>query len=137
MTDTAHEHIIPLWTYLKIGLTLFALTIITVWVAQYNLGEINLVVAMAIAATKGTLVAMYFMHLKYTNRLYAMVFIGALLMLSIFIVFTMFDTMTRDDIYSIKAHPIVKDAAIYRHDSAVSTTDTSAIVDSSKLDTGH
>jgi cytochrome c oxidase subunit 4 len=138
---THHDHIIPLWTYLKIGLTLLGLTVITVWVAQYHLGPFNVLVAMIIAAAKGTLVAMYFMHLKYTNKLYATVFVGALVMLAVFIVFTMFDTMTRDQVNAVSGRPIKDQAVIYQHDSAaagllVDSTEARPS-DSSNVDNGH
>ena len=140
MSSDQH-HIIPLRTYLNVAMALLGLTVITVWVAQYDLGPVNLVVAMVIAVTKGTLVAMFFMHLKYTNKLYATVFIGALLMLAVFIVFTMFDTMSRGDIYAIKSGPINDRAVIYRQDSAASapadTTFEAPPADSTTLDTGH
>ncbi len=114
---THNEHILPFQLYLKIGITLIVLTGITVWVAQYHLGPFNMVVAMAIAVTKGTLVALYFMHLKYANKLFATIFVGALLILTIFIVFTMFDTLNRGDIDQIKARPFRNEAVIYQHDS--------------------
>jgi cytochrome c oxidase subunit 4 len=140
MSSDQH-HIIPLRTYLNIAMALLGLTIVTVWVAQYDLGPVNLVVAMLIAVTKGTLVAMFFMHLKYTNKLYATVFIGALLMLAVFIVFTMFDTMSRGDIYAIKNGPINDRAIIYGHDSTTAAPADTAFetpaVDSAMLDTGH
>lgn len=99
------HHILPLGVYLKIGATLLILTVITVWVAQYNLGEANLLVAMLIAGIKASLVALFFMHLKYDNKLFAAVFVGALLFLAAFIVFTMFDTMARGEIDEEKAMP--------------------------------
>jgi cytochrome c oxidase subunit 4 len=108
------DHILPFSLYMKVGATLLLLTGLTTWVAQIQLGEFNLVVAMVIAATKGSLVALFFMHLKYTNRIFAAVFVGALLMLAVFIVFTMFDTMSRGTLYQFEAHPIDSQAVIYR-----------------------
>lgn len=140
MADKAHEqHILPIRLYLKIGLALLLLTALTVWVAQYHLGEWNLIVAMAVAATKGTLVALFFMHLKYTNRIYTVVFVGALLMLAVFIVLTMFDTMSRDSIYELKAHPIDNRAVIYEHDTAaVAPSDSAAAISADTVGTpGH
>ncbi len=135
--ETNSHHILPLRLYLGIGSTLLVLTGITVWVAQYALGGINLLVAMTIAATKGTLVAMFFMHLKYTSKLYATVFIGALAMLAVFITFTMFDTMTRDQIYDFRARPVEEKAIIYQDSAqsdAVGGPTDSVLFDSSKVD---
>lgn len=142
MESPAHkDHILPLWLYLKVGLTLLAMTILTVWVAQYHLGPFNMVVAMIIAIIKGTLVAMYFMHLKYANKLFATVFVGSLMMLAVFIVFTMFDTLNRGDIYELKARPFQNKAIIYQQDSAQAPpadtlSDTSHSAPSA-VDSGH
>jgi cytochrome c oxidase subunit IV len=97
MSDKQQHHVLPLSTYLSVGGALLVLTLITVWVAQYQLGEWNLIVAMAVAATKATLVLLFFMHLKYDNKMYAFTFLIAVVFLAIFIVFTMLDTMTRDE----------------------------------------
>lgn len=114
MSNHAEEqHILPLSLYINIGLILLGLTIVTVWVSYHDYGEFNLLVAMAIAATKASLVALYFMHLKYDNKLYSVIFLSAIFFLAIFIVITMFDTLRRDDIYEIKSEPIQKDAIIY------------------------
>ncbi|MEW5794784.1 MAG: cytochrome C oxidase subunit IV family protein [Candidatus Zixiibacteriota bacterium] len=140
--DTHTPHILPLWLYLRIGIALLVLTIVTVWVAQYHLGPWNLFVAMLIAVTKGTLVAMFFMHLKYASRLYATVFVGALLMLTVFIVFTMFDTMYRDKIYEFEARPISDKAIIYQQNPTSSETPDTASAGaaspaSTPVDSGH
>ncbi len=104
-------------------------TAITVIVAQYQFGEYNLLIAMIIAAIKATLVALFFMHLKYDNKIYAAVFVGSLLFLAVFIIFTMFDTLRRGDIYDEVAHPL-QDARIYHQsaapgETAPAATDTS------------
>ena len=97
MSDKQQHHVLPLKTYLSVGGALLVLTVITVMVAQYQLGEWNLIVAMAIAATKATLVLLFFMHLKYDNKMYAFIFLIAVVFLAIFITFTMLDTKTRDE----------------------------------------
>lgn len=139
MSQDGHtQHILPLKMYLSIGSILLALTVITVWVAQYDLGTINLLVAMIIAVTKATLVALFFMHLKYTNKFYSVVFVGAILMVAVFIVFTMFDTMTRGQIYEFRGHPINDKAIIYQDSPAAEPTVDSLATqssDSSGLDT--
>jgi len=128
--NTKHQHhILPLSLYLNIGMTLLCLTVITVWVAQYDLGSMNLLVAMLVAATKATLVALFFMHLKYDNKLYLFIFLSSILFLAVFIIITMFDTLRRGDIDDIKSGPIDKDAVIYR-DQPVDTSQV--FIDSSQ-----
>ncbi len=47
-----------------------ALTALTVWSAQKNLGGyLNITVAMLIASVKAGIVALYFMHLKFEDKL--------------------------------------------------------------------
>jgi cytochrome c oxidase subunit 4 len=99
--------------YLRVGAALLFLTVITVAVSQFDFGEFNLIVAMAIAALKGILVALFFMHLKYDNKFYMIIFTTALIFLAVFIILTMMDTQTRGDIYNYEMQPIKKNAAIY------------------------
>ena len=116
------QHILPVSLYLSVGVTLLGLTVITVWVAQYDLGPINLLVAMLIAAVKVSLVAMFFMHLKYDNKLYLVAFLSAIFFLAVFIIITMFDTLRRGDIDNIKAGPINKEAVIYQESATIDST---------------
>jgi cytochrome c oxidase subunit IV len=55
--------------YLVVLLCLLVLTVITVWIAQYDFGAMNLIVAMIVASIKAGLVALIFMHLKHENPL--------------------------------------------------------------------
>jgi cytochrome c oxidase subunit 4 len=106
-------HIIPLRVYLGIGATLLMLTAVTVWVSTIHLGPWNIVVALAIAAVKATLVAFFFMHLFYDNKLYFLVFTVGILFLALFIGLTMIDTMRRGDLYEELGKPIRSQAAMY------------------------
>jgi len=60
------EHIVSPKIYLVIFLTLMAGTAITVWAAFQNFGKFNIVIALAIATFKATLVVLYFMHARYS-----------------------------------------------------------------------
>jgi len=115
MSNNKHieAHVLPLSLYLKVGLFLIVLTGVTVMVAQFNFGEWNLVIAFAIAAFKATMVAMYFMHLKYDNKLYFVAFSTGIFLLAVFIILTMFDTLRRGDVDPIKEKPINPYAVIY------------------------
>ena len=128
--DAAQRHILPLNLYLAVGSGLLVLTVITVAAAQMDFGEMNLLIAMGIAVVKATLVAMFFMHLKYDNRIYMLVFVGSLLFLGVFIIFTMFDTLRRGDIYEEIAEPYQKEAGIYRK-AETGTASSHAAADSS------
>ena len=56
------EHIVSPKIYLVIFLTLMVGTAVTVWAAFQNFGQFNIVIALAIATFKATLVVLYFMH---------------------------------------------------------------------------
>jgi len=110
-----HHHILPLKVYFGVAGALFVLTGITVWVAQYHFGEWNIIVALFIAFFKGSLVALYFMHLRYDNKLYGTILVLSLLFLGIFIGFTMIDTMFRGEINPAEAHTIKSEADFYNN----------------------
>lgn len=97
-----HVHVHPASTYYKVFGALVALTLLTVAVAQVHLGEWNFFVAVLIATIKASLVAMFFMHLKDDNRFNVLIFIGSLVFMGVFFVYTMNDTEYRgqwDDAY--------------------------------------
>ncbi len=94
----SHHHILPLKIYLSIGATLLLLTFVTVEVAIHDFGSLNIVIALVIASTKALLVAFFFMHLWYDNKFFFICFTVALLALTVFIIFTMLDTLRRGDI---------------------------------------
>ncbi len=117
MTDkySHHAHILPLKIYLGVGAALIFMTLITVAVAQIHLGPFNLVAALGIAVFKAVLVGLFFMHLKYDNKLFAVIFLSSLCFLGIFIIITMFDTLRRGDIYPEVGRPIKENATMYEN----------------------
>ena len=127
MSKGSKEHVLPVQTYVGVAAALLALTAITVFVAHFHFGEWNLVVAMAIAATKALMVAFVFMHLYYDNKMYFVVFASSIVFLAIFITLSMFDTLKRDDIYDVVEKPINPKAAIYQVDSTKTKSDTSNV----------
>jgi cytochrome c oxidase subunit 4 len=113
--DTAHkEHVLPVKTYLAVTGALFVLTVVTVAISYLDLGGWNAVVAIGVASIKVTLVATFFMHLKYDNRINLFIFLIGITFVTIFITLTMFDTLRRADIYEIQAQPINDKAIIYQ-----------------------
>ncbi len=89
------HHVVPQKIYLLVFATLILLTLVTVDVAFYDLGLLNLYVALAIAVTKATIVILYFMHVKYSSRL-VWVFVGSgFFWLAILLALTLSDFFTR------------------------------------------
>ncbi len=112
-SNASHHHILPLKIYMAVGGTLLFLTFVTWWVAHFDFGPMNMVIAMLIALVKATLVVMYFMHLRYDSKLYLSVFLLALLMLATFIIFTMLDTERRGEVDRSTEYPIRQQAEFY------------------------
>lgn len=99
-TTRTRYHIIPVSTYLAIFAALVILTIVTVWVSYLDLGEISIYVAMFIAIIKASLVAGFFMHLKYDDRFNTVVFASSILFIGIYFSLTFADLMSRDWVIS-------------------------------------
>ena len=96
------EHIVSPGLYLGIILTLMALTIITVLAATLDLGKFNIVVALAIATAKATLVVLFFMHAKYTPRRTQLVIIAGIFWLIILLFMTLSDYESRVDYRGVR-----------------------------------
>jgi len=91
---------VPLRLYVGIFVGLILLTGLTVGIAFFDLGggrlhAVNAIAAITIAITKALLVVLYFMHIRYSNRL-TWVFAGAgVFWLLILIVLTLADYLSR------------------------------------------
>lgn len=91
--ETTLAHVVPVRVLLSVFAALVVLTVVTVSVSYFNLGALNLLVALGVATTKATLVALYFMHLRYDNALHAVIFLIGVAFLALFLVITMLDTI--------------------------------------------
>jgi len=105
MADAGH-HILPKNTLLKVFGALIFLTVVTVAVAYVPLGPLGVPIAIAIAATKATLVVLYFMALRYDNPVNSLTFTVGIIMVVVFITFTMFDTAFRGDLSNVAQQTI-------------------------------
>ena len=81
--------------YFAVFATLMALTGLTVWASFLHLGVWNTPVALAIAVTKGLLVALIFMHLRHSPRLTIFVVLSSVLWLAFLILITTSDYVSR------------------------------------------
>ncbi len=88
----ALAHVVPLRVLLAVFAVLLLLTFVTVAATWLDSGDWALVIALGIATVKASLVALYFMHLRYDQPFYAIVLLTALLFLSIFLSLTLLDT---------------------------------------------
>jgi len=82
-------------TYIIVWIALLILTVLTWGVSYINLGMGNVAVALLIASLKAALVALFFMHLRFENRLVWAFALVPLLFLALIIFGTLADTMSR------------------------------------------
>src|SRR5271157_1434418 len=95
---TEHDyvgHIIPANRYVVIWAILMLGTAITVFAASLELGVFNIVLALLIATIKGTLVVLFFMHLRYSTKLTMVTVIASIFWLFILFGLTMTDYISR------------------------------------------
>lgn len=91
------EHKLPsAWTFFKVFTALIVLTVFTIYSAtQWNLGSLNIVLALVIATSKASLVILYFMNLKNSTRLTQTWAAIGLFFLLILLIFGMTDFFSR------------------------------------------
>jgi cytochrome c oxidase subunit 4 len=89
------EHIVSPKIYLLIFSSLMVGTGITVWAAFQNFGLFNIVIALAIATMKATLVVLYFMHARYSPKRTQLVIVCSVFWLAILLALTLSDYSTR------------------------------------------
>lgn len=117
--EQAHEHHdealpgtighVSRWqTLVMVLLTLLVLTVLTVAVAQFDLGRLNIVGAIGIACVKASIVAMWFMHLRYDKRFNFWILVGSLAFVALMVGYILFDSsLYQDNIREYrKAHPL-------------------------------
>jgi cytochrome c oxidase subunit 4 len=81
--------------YWKNCAALMGLLALTWTVGYVNLGLFNVIVALSISITKAVLVALFFMHIKGSNRVLRLAATAGIIWLLIMLVFTLGDYFTR------------------------------------------
>jgi cytochrome c oxidase subunit 4 len=90
-------HVAPKKVYFLVFAGLIGLTALTTGMAFVDLGAgWNTLVALAIAICKASLVAFFFMHLRWSSHLMRIVLLSAILWLAILISLTLSDVFTRN-----------------------------------------
>jgi cytochrome c oxidase subunit 4 len=91
--DAPHGvHAVPRRLLLGVYGLLIMFTAITVAVSTVDLGQANIWVALLVALIKGTLVVMYFMHLRWDSPFNGLVLLAALFFVSLFIGLALLDS---------------------------------------------
>jgi cytochrome c oxidase subunit IV len=92
------EHIAPKRLYFFVFGSLLVLTLLTWRIAYIDLGQWNTVVALAIAVCKASMVAMFFMHLRWSGSMMRIVVCAAVFWLAIMITLTLGDVLSRNQV---------------------------------------
>jgi cytochrome c oxidase subunit 4 len=91
MTHDEQAHHVPYRTYANVWLTLIVLTAITVGSAYTDLKHLAIFTAILIATVKSSLVALYFMHLRFEKRIFAYMVLAVIVTYGIFLALTFAD----------------------------------------------
>ena len=85
-------HVVPLPLLGAVIVALMVLTWLTVFVTRFDLGSLNIFVALGIAVIKGALVVLFFMHLRWDAPINGIVLISSLLLVFLFVGFALMDS---------------------------------------------
>ena len=90
-------HVVPIRYLVLNGIALLILTVITVAAAQidftqWDIYELNVIGAIAIATVKAVLVCLFFMHLFWDRRFNSFVLVASIAFVGLFMALAMLDT---------------------------------------------
>ena len=102
VADDEHEehglaHVMPVRILVGVFLALVLFTVLTVVATFFPTGSLEIWISLGIATIKASLVAAYFMHLRYDNPLNAVLFAFGLIFVALFLGFTMMDSAQYQD----------------------------------------
>jgi cytochrome c oxidase subunit 4 len=91
LPHTDEQHVVPYRLYVGVWAALLILTALTVAVSLVDMKHVTVLAAMLIATCKGTLVLLYFMHVRFERPLYIIMIVVALGTYAVFIGLTFTD----------------------------------------------
>jgi cytochrome c oxidase subunit 4 len=95
--DPKHHHVVSYRFHTGIWVGLLILTVMTVLISVMgiNLVAFSVVTALLIATAKAAVVVNYFMHIKYDNKVLAILIGVTMLLFAVFIILTAIDYLLR------------------------------------------
>lgn len=102
-----HVHIVSIPTLLTVFAALLLLTFLTIGATAVDTGRWEIWISIGIATLKATLVALYFMHLRFDKSFHSVVFLAAIATLGLFLMLTLSDV----DTYYSDVRTYARDAA--------------------------
>jgi cytochrome c oxidase subunit 4 len=85
------SHPMPIWMLLSVFFALLFLTGLTVFQSQFDLGNAEIWLSLTIATIKAALVILFFMHLLWDKPINAIIILGSLIFVALFLGFTLMD----------------------------------------------
>ncbi len=95
-------HPAPVWQLLAVFFALVGLTILTVYQATLDLGNLELIISLVIATIKAALVILFFMHMVHDKPLNAIIFLSSFVFVALFLGFTLMDAHAYRDSIELK-----------------------------------
>jgi len=89
------NHISTYKSHIVVLLCLVLLTILTVTITSVHLGPYNTTAAMVIASIKASIVLLYFMHLKFDEKIFRFMVTLVIAIYLVVIIITFFDYLYR------------------------------------------
>ena len=91
VADHGHHPLVPFGVYVKVWAILMTLTTLTVAVSYVDMKHVTVLAACMIAVAKSLLVVLYFMHVRFEQRIYAFMILAVLGTYGVFIGLTFVD----------------------------------------------
>jgi cytochrome c oxidase subunit 4 len=89
------NHISSYKSEILVLLSLLVLTVLTVTITSVHLGPYNTAAAMLIASVKAAIILLYFMHLKFDEKIYRFMVTLVLAIYAVLIIITFLDYLYR------------------------------------------
>ena len=95
MEEKKHHHITSYAANIWVWVALLIFTLITVTVTRYDFEALTVGIALLIATVKSTIVAIYYMHLKFDSIVLGLFFGIVIMVFLSFLLLTFFDYVYR------------------------------------------
>jgi len=132
------SHVVPLKLLFAVFVTLLFLTWLTWDQSYWNLGgSLNLYVALAIAATKASLVILFFMHLFWERGFNLMILLSCIFFVALFIAVTLTDAEAYKPLVHWQESPLVEKAQQEAKDKKTAATAAPALTPATSAPAAH
>ena len=85
----AEHHLVPLHVYVIVWVALLVLTGLTVGAYYADMAHVAVFTAILIATVKGSLVILYFMHIRFEKPIFVVMILAVLVTFAIFLILTL------------------------------------------------